>query len=74
MAQVGGRAFGIQIKPVTAKANFGNYSPTERMKNSFAEFEEQYGGKVFIVFSLDGEIGNKEVIEQIRLEIERLKK
>jgi hypothetical protein len=37
-------------------------------------FEEQYGGKVFIVFSLDGEIGNKEVIEQIRKEIERLKK
>jgi len=74
VAKVNNRAFGIQIKPVTAKANFGNYSPTERMKNSFAEFEEQYGGKVFIIFSLDGEIGNKEVIEQIRQEIERLKK
>jgi hypothetical protein len=74
VAKVDNRAFGIQIKPVTAKANFGNYSPTERMKNSFAEFEEQYGGKVFIVFSLDGEIGNKEVIEQIRQEIGRLKK
>lgn len=46
----------------------------ERMKASFSEFEEQYGGKVFVVFSLDGEIGNKEVIEQIRQEIERLKK
>ncbi len=74
VAKVDNRAFGIQIKPLTAKANFGNYSPTERMKNSFAEFEEQYGGKVFIVFSLDGEIGNKEVIEQIRKEVERLKK
>lgn len=74
VATVDNRAFGIQIKPLTAKANFGNYSPTERMKNSFAGFEEQYGGKVFIVFSLDGEIGNKEVIEQIRKEIERLKK
>lgn len=74
VAKVDNRAFGIQIKPMTAKANFGNYSPTERMKASFAEFEEQYGGKVFIVFSLDGEIGNKEVIEQIRQEIERLKK
>ena len=74
VAKVGDRALGIQIKPLTAKANFGNYSPTERMKASFAEFEEQYGGKVFIVFSLDGEIGNKEVIEQIRQEIERLKK
>ena len=74
VAKVHNRTFGIQIKPVTAKANFGNYSPSERMKNSFAGFEEQYGGKVFIVFSLDGEIGNKEVIEQIRQEIERLKK
>ena len=74
VAKVDNRTFGIQIKPVTVKANFGNYSPTERMKASFAEFEEQYGGKVFIVFSLDGEIGNKEVIEQIRQEIERLKK
>ena len=74
VAKVNNRTFGIQIKPLTAKANFGNYSPTERMKNSFAGFEEQYGGKVFIVFSLDGEIGNQEVIEQIRKEIERLKK
>ena len=32
VAKVGDRAFGIQIKSVTAKANFGNYSPTERMK------------------------------------------
>ena len=74
VAKVDNKAFGIQIKPITAKANFGNYSPTERMKNSFAEFKEQYGGKVFIVFSLDGEIGNKEVVEQIRQEIKRLKK
>jgi hypothetical protein len=73
VAKVNNRAFGIQIKPVTAKANFGNYSPSERMKNSFSGFEEQYGGKVFIVFSLDGEIWNKAVIEQIRLEIARLK-
>jgi len=44
------------------------------MKASFAEFEEQYGGKVFIVFSFDREIVNKEIIEQIRQEIERFKK
>lgn len=74
VARVDNKAFGIQIKPVTARANFGNYSPTERMKASFADFEKQFGGKVFVVFSLDGEIGNREVIEQIQLEIERLKK
>lgn len=67
------KAFGIQIKPVTAKANFGNYSVTERMKASFNDFTERFGGKVFIVFSLDGEIGNVEVLDQINKEIERLR-
>jgi hypothetical protein len=72
VAKVGDKAFGIQIKPVTAKANFGNYSATERMKASFADFEDKFGGKVFVVFSLDGEIANQEVINEIRKEIERL--
>jgi len=66
-------AFGIQIKPITAKANFGNYSISERMKNNFIDFENKYKGKVFIIFSLDGEIGNKEIIKEIEKEIERLK-
>ena len=72
IAKVGNKAFGIQIKPVTAKANFGNYSATERMKASFADFEEKLGGKVFVVFSLNGEIANKEVIGEIQKEIDRL--
>jgi hypothetical protein len=62
---VGKYAFGIQIKPVTSKSNFGNYSPSERMKQNFREFEEKYKGKVFIIYSLDGEIANKEVIQII---------
>jgi MjaI restriction endonuclease len=70
---VGDKAFGIQIKPVTAKANFGNYSVTERMKASFADFTDKYSGKVFIVFSIDDKIKNEEVIEQIANEIKRLK-
>jgi hypothetical protein len=72
IAKVGDKAFGIQIKPITAKANFGNYSATERMKASFADFEEKFKGKVFVVFSLDGEIANKKIIQEIREEIERL--
>ena len=73
IAKIGDKAIGIQIKPITAKANFGSYSLTERMKASFADFTEKFGGKVFIVFSLDKEIANKEVVEEIRKEIERLK-
>jgi hypothetical protein len=73
IARVGDKAFGIQIKPVTARSNFGNYSATERMKASFADFEEKFGGKVFLIFSLDGEIANREVIAEIEKEIARLR-
>ena len=72
VAKIGNASIGIQIKPITASANFGSYSLTERMKASFESFKEQYGGNVFVVFSLDGEIANKEVIEQINNEIKRL--
>lgn len=66
------KAFGIQIKPVTAKSNFGNYSSTERMKASFDDFTNEFGGKVFVVFSVDDKISNEDVIGLIREEIERL--
>ena len=69
---VGEKAFGIQIKPVTANANFGNYSPSERMRASFDEFTRKYGGKVFIIYSVEDAIKNEDVIEQIAEEIKRL--
>ena len=40
------------------------------MKASFTDFEEKYSGKVFIIFSADDKIVNKDIIK----EIERLKK
>jgi len=77
LGKVGDKAFGIQIKPITANANFGNYKITERMSASFQDFEEKYGGKVFVIFSIrTGDkkvIKNKEIIEEIKTEIERLK-
>jgi hypothetical protein len=71
---VGNKAFGIQIKPVTARANFGNYSISERMKASFEEFEKKFSGKVFIIFSVDDKIENAEVLKDVKSEIIRLKK
>jgi len=71
---VGDKAFGIQIKPITAQSSFGNYSVSERVKASFEEFTEQFGGKVFIVFCEKEKIKNEEVIEQIAEEIKRLSK
>ncbi len=78
IGKVGNKAFGIQIKPITANANFGNYKITERMTASFQDFEDKYGGKVFVIFSIRAGdkkvINNKEIIDEIRAEIERLKK
>jgi hypothetical protein len=71
---VGEKAFGIQIKPVTIKSNFGNYSATERMKASFISFTKKYGGQVYVVYSIDDKIKNVEVIAQIGAEIELLSK
>ena len=73
VAKVGKYLFGIQIKPVTATANIGGYSLSERMKASFEDFTEKFGGNVFVVYSLDGKIANQEVIESIADEIKRLR-
>lgn len=73
VAKIGRCQIGIQIKPVTANANFGGYSLPERMKASFADFTEKYGGKVFVVYSQKGEIANSEVVDEISAEIDRLK-
>ena len=76
MGKVGNKAFGIQIKPVTANSNFGNYNLSERMQANFQEFEEKYGGKVFIIFSAKvgnkKEVKNKAVLDEIAAEIKRL--
>jgi hypothetical protein len=76
LGYVGNYAFGIQIKPVTANSNFGNYNISDRMQGNFEDFEEKYGGKVFIVFSMKGKnkkvIKNEKVIDEIESEIKRL--
>jgi|SRR3989344_477532 len=73
LGYVGNKAFGIQIKIVTAKTNLGNYFMSERMKHSFQSFKHKFGGEVFIIFSIKEQIQNKEIIEDIRKEVRRLK-
>ena len=76
IGKVGKYAFGLQIKPITANANFGNYKISERMSKNFEKFEKEYGGKVFIIFSSrNGNkkvIVNKEIINEIKKEIDLL--
>lgn len=70
---VGNYKIGLQIKPITANSNFGGYSLTERLKESFETFQQEFGGNVFIVFSKEGKIANEEIVNDIKNEIERLK-
>lgn len=65
-------AFGIQCRSASSLTDTFNYSASERMRASFQDFEADFGGRVFIVFSLDGEIANTEVIPAIEQEIARL--
>ncbi len=78
LGKIGNKAFGIQIKPLSANANFGNYKISERMQASFLNFEEKFGGKVFVLFSKrtgnKKDIVNKNILEDIKKEIDRLKK
>lgn len=74
LGKVNSYAIGIQVKPATAKANFGNYSPSERMKLGFDSFTQKYGGKVFIIYSVKGEIANPEVLVEIENELNCLRK
>lgn len=76
--EVKGKYIGIQIKPTTFKHTFEDYKWKEMQESSHRKFQEKFGGKVFIVFSVkEGRkkvIANPEVIEEIRKEIERLNK
>ena len=73
VGKIGERAFGIQVKPVTANASLGNYSVTARMQDSFRQFERDFGGKVFVIFSVDDHIKNTEILDEIQHEVNRLK-
>ena len=76
--QVGGKCIGLQIKPITYDQTPEIYRWREWLEKTHKKFEKNFGGKVFIVFSIKRdnrkEIYNKEVIEEIKGEIERLQR
>lgn len=70
---------GIQIKPVNQGIQLSQIFKEKDLQGKTHEnFTRQYGGKVFYIFSSKvgekKEIRNKEVIDEIRREIDRLKK
>jgi hypothetical protein len=76
--QVGKHYIGIQVKPETFPHAPEAVKWREVQKVSHEKFTERYGGKVFFVISVGEKkrkiIANPEVIEEIREEIERLRR
>ena len=76
--KIGEKYIGLQIKPVNSGIQLPEIHKEYALQaKTHTKFTEKYGGKVFYIFSekMNGrkEIANKEVIEKIKEEIERLK-
>ena len=70
---------GLQIKPVNQGIQLSQIFKEKGLQQKTHEkFEKEFGGKVFYIFStkINGkkEIVNTDVIEEIKLEVERLRK
>ena len=70
---------GIQIKPVNQGIQLSQiFKERDLQSKTHQKFTREYGGKVFYIFSSKAgerkEIRNKDVIDDIQIEIERLKK
>jgi len=75
--KIGEKFIGIQIKLIASGLALNQYQWIEMHKVNHSKFEQEFGGKVFFVYSIKSSTGKKkiyniEVIEQIRTEIERL--
>jgi len=75
--EIGSKYIGLQIKPLTYEQTPEVHRWRDWLSKTHDKFEKDRGGKVFIVFSIKKEgkkvIYNREVIDEIKKEIERFK-
>lgn len=69
---------GLQIKPISSGQSLNQYQWIEMHEKNHRRFEENFGGKVFFIYSIKSsgkkkKIYNIEVVEEIKAEIARLK-
>lgn len=75
--EINGKFIGLQIKPVSQVSSIPEiYKEREIQHSTHIKFTQQYGGKVFYLFSCKSEgkkvIVNTEVIDEIKEEMKRL--
>lgn len=76
---VNDKYIGLQIKPVSSGQALNQYQWIEMHRINHQRFQNEFGGKVFFVYSIKSsgkkkKIFNTEVIDEIAEELERLKK
>ena len=76
--EVDDKHIGLQIKPITFEHTFEDYRWKEMQETTHLKFQKKFGGRVFIIFSVKvgdkKKIKNVEIIDEIKKEIERLRK
>lgn len=74
--EINGTYIGLQIKPITYEQTPELYRQREWIKRTHESFKQEFGGRVFIVFSIKKDkqkvIQNPEIINDIKQEIEEL--
>src|SRR4030042_3629108 len=74
--EIKGKYIGLQIKPITYEQSPELYLQKQWIKKTHDAFYQNYGGKVFIIFSIKKDkqkvIQNREIIAEIKKEINRL--
>ena len=75
--RVNERCIGLQIKPVSSGVTLDQYKWDKMHEDNHARFFDDFGGKVFFVYSVKStgkkkKIYNVDVIEQIKEEIQRI--
>lgn len=77
--KIGDKFIGLQIKPIASGQALNQYQWVEMHMINHQRFEKDFGGKVFFIYSEKSPSGKKriyntEVIDQIKEEVERLKR
>ena len=75
--EVGKKFIGLQIKPISSGLALNQYQWIKMYEVNYEKFRNKFGGQVFSVYIKPGKkkkIYNVKVIEEIRNEIERLKR
>ncbi|OGU42572.1 MAG: hypothetical protein A2315_06955 [Ignavibacteria bacterium RIFOXYB2_FULL_35_12] len=76
--KVNNKFIGLQIKPIASRNALNQYQWIEMHRRNHQRFENDFGGKVFFVYSVKSsgkkkKIYNTEVIDDIAIEINRLR-